>query len=52
MDGLKNTFKTTVLLAVLGATFPPFVFYWQGAHRLEEMRADAVGDDEAVSLRL
>src|SRR4051794_2232033 len=39
-----------LLVAVLGATFPPFVFYWQTAHRLEEMRADPIGGSEPVSL--
>jgi NRAMP (natural resistance-associated macrophage protein)-like metal ion transporter len=29
-----------LLLAVLGATLPPYVFFWQNVHRLEELRAE------------
>src|SRR5205085_7313683 len=32
-----------LMLAVFGATLPPYVFFWQSVHRLEEMRAE--GDE-------
>lgn len=40
-----------LLLAVLGATLPPYVFFWQSVHRLEELREEDAGGDEPVPLR-
>jgi Mn2+/Fe2+ NRAMP family transporter len=39
-----------LLVAVLGATLPPYVFLWQGNHRLEEMREEDAGGDEPLPL--
>jgi NRAMP (natural resistance-associated macrophage protein)-like metal ion transporter len=39
-----------LLVPVLGATLPPYVFFWQSAHRLEEMRDEPTGDDAPVPL--
>lgn len=58
-DALRHTFVPSVqldrsslalLLAVLGATLPPYVFSWQSVHRLEEMRGEAAGGDEPLEL--
>ena len=37
-------------LAVLGATLPPYVFFWQSVHRLEELREEEAGGDEPLPL--
>ena len=37
-------------LAVLGATLPPYVFFWQSVHRLEELREEDLGGDDPVPL--
>ena len=40
--GLRMTWNWTtisLLVAVLGTTISPCMFFWQGAHRIEEMRA-------------
>lgn len=37
-------------LAVLGATLPPYVFFWQSVHRLEELREEDLGGDSPVPL--
>jgi len=39
-----------LLVAVLGTTISPYLFFWQSAHRLEELRAEPEGGDEAVPL--
>ncbi|MDX6229770.1 MAG: hypothetical protein QOI76_3160 [Frankiales bacterium] len=39
-----------LLVAVLGTTISPYLFFWQSAHRLEELRADPEGGDRAVGL--
>ena len=41
-----------LLVAVLGTTISPYLFFWQSAHRLEEMREEPEGGDRAVPLRL
>lgn len=41
-----------LLVAVLGTTISPYLFFWQSAHRLEEMRDEPEGGDRAVPLRL
>jgi Mn2+/Fe2+ NRAMP family transporter len=40
-----------LLVAVLGTTISPYLFFWQSAHRLEEMRDEPAGGAEALPLR-
>jgi Mn2+/Fe2+ NRAMP family transporter len=44
--------KTYMLLfvAVLGTTISPYLFFWQSAHRLEELRDEPEGGDQPVPL--
>ena len=39
-----------LLVAVLGTTISPYLFFWQSAHRLEEMRDEPEGGAKAVPL--
>ena len=39
-----------LLVAVLGTTISPYLFFWQSAHRLEEMRDEPEGGNTAVPL--
>jgi Mn2+/Fe2+ NRAMP family transporter len=39
-----------LLVAVLGTTISPYLFFWQGAHRLEEMRDEPEGGAEVIPL--
>jgi Mn2+/Fe2+ NRAMP family transporter len=39
-----------LLVAVLGTTISPYLFFWQSAHRLEEMREEPEGGDRPVPL--
>ncbi|MBV8598995.1 MAG: divalent metal cation transporter, partial [Actinobacteria bacterium] len=39
-----------ILIAVLGTTISPYLFFWQSAHRIEELRDDPDGGDEPVPL--
>jgi NRAMP (natural resistance-associated macrophage protein)-like metal ion transporter len=39
-----------LLVAVLGTTISPYLFFWQSAHRLEEMRDDPEGGARAIPL--
>jgi Mn2+/Fe2+ NRAMP family transporter len=39
-----------LLIAVLGTTISPYLFFWQSAHRIEELRAEPRGGDAPVSL--
>src|ERR1039458_3877549 len=57
---LANTFvphiqlnKTylALLVAVLGTTISPYLFFWQSAHRIEEMRDAPEGGDEPQPLK-
>ncbi|HUY57495.1 MAG TPA: Nramp family divalent metal transporter [Candidatus Micrarchaeaceae archaeon] len=41
----------SLLVATLGTTISPYLFFWQSAHRLEEMRDEAVGGAKALPLR-
>jgi NRAMP (natural resistance-associated macrophage protein)-like metal ion transporter len=41
-----------LLVAVLGTTISPYLFFWQSAHRLEDMREEPEGGDRAVPLRM
>jgi Mn2+/Fe2+ NRAMP family transporter len=40
----------TLLVGVLGTTISPYLFFWQTADRVEEMRAEDAGGDEPVPL--
>jgi NRAMP (natural resistance-associated macrophage protein)-like metal ion transporter len=40
-----------LLVAVLGTTISPYLFFWQSAHRLEEMREEPEGGDHPLPLR-
>ncbi len=40
-----------MLLAVLGTTISPYLFFWQSANRLEEMRDDDEGGDVPAPLK-
>jgi NRAMP (natural resistance-associated macrophage protein)-like metal ion transporter len=39
-----------LLVAVLGTTISPYLFFWQSAHRLEEMRDEPEGGTQAQPL--
>jgi NRAMP (natural resistance-associated macrophage protein)-like metal ion transporter len=39
-----------LIVAVLGTTISPYLFFWQSAHRLEESRDEPEGGDEAIRL--
>jgi len=47
----RNTDYTALLVAVLGTTISPYLFFWQSAHRLEELREEPEGGDHPVALR-
>ncbi|TQJ60020.1 NRAMP (natural resistance-associated macrophage protein)-like metal ion transporter [Arthrobacter sp. SLBN-83] len=52
--GLKFSFAPEYLgliVAVLGTTISPYLFFWQSAHRVQELRAEDQGGDEAVGLQ-
>ncbi len=40
----------SLLVAVLGTTISPYLFFWQTANRVEEMRAEDAGGDSPVPL--
>src|ERR1700730_19208511 len=40
-----------LLVAVLGTSISPYLFFWQGTHRLEEMRDEPEGGAEVLPLR-
>src|ERR1035437_8185330 len=40
-----------LLVAVLGTTISPYLFFWQSAHRLEEMRDAPEGGAKALTLK-
>jgi NRAMP (natural resistance-associated macrophage protein)-like metal ion transporter len=40
-----------LLVAILGTTISPYLFFWQSAHRLEEMREEPEGGDQPVPLK-
>ena len=53
MLGLQFRFSPDYLgliVAVLGTTISPYLFFWQSAHRVEELRAEDLGGDKAPSL--
>ena len=39
-----------LLVAILGTTISPYLFFWQSMHRLEEMRDEPEGGDEPEQL--
>jgi NRAMP (natural resistance-associated macrophage protein)-like metal ion transporter len=54
MLGMKFSFAPEYLglvVAVLGTTISPYLFFWQSAHRVQELRAEEHGGDEAVGLK-
>jgi NRAMP (natural resistance-associated macrophage protein)-like metal ion transporter len=40
-----------LVVAVLGTTISPYMFFWQSAQRIEELRAEKRGGDEAPALK-
>src|SRR5450631_4327138 len=46
-----NKSYLALLVAVLGTTISPYLFFWQSAHRLEELRAEPEGGDRPLSLK-
>jgi NRAMP (natural resistance-associated macrophage protein)-like metal ion transporter len=46
-----NKAYLALLVAVLGTTISPYLFFWQSAHRLEEMRDEPEGGARAQPLR-
>jgi NRAMP (natural resistance-associated macrophage protein)-like metal ion transporter len=46
-----NKAYLVLLVAVLGTTISPYLFFWQSAHRLEEMRDEPEGGAQAQPLR-
>jgi Mn2+/Fe2+ NRAMP family transporter len=40
-----------LLVAVLGTTISPYLFFWQSAHRLEELRDEPEGGTRALPLK-
>ena len=40
-----------LLIAVLGTTMSPYLFFWQSAHRVEELREAPEGGNRAVPLK-
>lgn len=40
-----------LLVAVLGTTISPYLFFWQSTHRIEELREEPQGGDRAVPLK-
>jgi NRAMP (natural resistance-associated macrophage protein)-like metal ion transporter len=46
-----NRAYLALLVAVLGTTISPYLFFWQSAHRLEEMREEPEGGAQAQPLK-
>ena len=40
-----------LFVAVLGTTISPYLFFWQSAHRVEELRAEPEGGDQPATLK-
>jgi NRAMP (natural resistance-associated macrophage protein)-like metal ion transporter len=40
-----------LLVAVLGTTISPYLFFWQSAHRIEELRDEPEGGERAVPVK-
>lgn len=45
-----NSSYLTLLVAVLGTTISPYLFFWQSVHRVEDMRDEDAGGRKAVAL--
>lgn len=41
-----------LLVAILGTTISPYLFFWQSANRLEEMRDEKEGGDQPATLKM
>jgi Mn2+/Fe2+ NRAMP family transporter len=51
--GLRMTWTWNsigLLVAVLGTTISPYMFFWQSAHRIEEMRSESGTSDASKPL--
>ena len=46
-----NATYLSLLVAVLGTTISPYLFFWQSGHRVEDMREEKAGGDKARGLR-
>ena len=46
-----NKAHLSLLVAVLGTTISPYLFFWQSAHRLEEMRDEPEGGTKPLPLK-
>lgn len=46
-----NSSYFALLVAILGTTISPYLFFWQGAHRLEEMRDEPEGGTKVIGLQ-
>ena len=46
-----NKTYLALLVAVLGTTISPYLFFWQSAHRIEEMRDAPEGGDKPLPLK-
>lgn len=46
-----NKAYLALLVAVLGTTISPYLFFWQSAHRLEEMKDEPEGGAKAAPLK-
>jgi NRAMP (natural resistance-associated macrophage protein)-like metal ion transporter len=45
-----NAGYLTLLVAVLGTTISPYLFFWQSAHRIEDLRDEPIRGRQAVPL--
>jgi Mn2+/Fe2+ NRAMP family transporter len=45
-----NAGHLTLLVAVLGTTISPYLFFWQSAHRVEDLRGEPIRGRKAVPL--
>ena len=45
-----NRAYIAILVAILGTTISPYLFFWQSANRLEEMREEPEGGEEPLPL--
>lgn len=46
-----NKSYISLLIALLGTTISPYIFFWQSANRLEEMREEPEGGSEVAPLK-
>jgi len=45
-----NKTYVAILIAVLGTTISPYLFFWQNMERLEDLRAEAAGGSKPLPL--